>query len=343
MPANKYALIRYRVIDRCLNNPGKPYPTREDLRDACEEALFGSGAARISLSTIDKDIHAMKNESELGYFAPIRYNREKGGYEYTETGYSINQVSLGEEDMEALRFAAVLLHQFREVPVLKHYQNAVEKIRSKLTLDGHADTSPLDRYIQFERSTVSGGHQWLELLLSCIRQQRECQLVYQTFRDDAPRAFLAHPLLLKEYANRWYLVAYVPGRGGELTFGLERILEARSLEGSFERPEGFDPDRFFRHSIGITESRGEPQHILLRCQPVAGKLLASQPVHETQRLVAATSESLTIALDVIPTRELRSLILSYGDEVTVLAPRSLARSIEEELERARANYTSGAS
>lgn len=39
MPANKYALLRYRIIDRCLTNSGHPFPTKEELRSACEEAL----------------------------------------------------------------------------------------------------------------------------------------------------------------------------------------------------------------------------------------------------------------------------------------------------------------
>jgi hypothetical protein len=84
MPANKYALLRYRIIDRCLTNKGKTFPSREDLREACADALYGSGADQISLSTIDKDIWAMKNESELGYYAPIEYNRTHKGYFYTE-------------------------------------------------------------------------------------------------------------------------------------------------------------------------------------------------------------------------------------------------------------------
>ena len=56
MPANKYALMRYRIIDRCITNPGRPFPSREALREACEEQLYGLGAGAISLSTIDKDI-----------------------------------------------------------------------------------------------------------------------------------------------------------------------------------------------------------------------------------------------------------------------------------------------
>ena len=41
MPANKYALLRYRIIDRCLTHRMRPYPTKEDLRRACEEGLYG--------------------------------------------------------------------------------------------------------------------------------------------------------------------------------------------------------------------------------------------------------------------------------------------------------------
>jgi hypothetical protein len=77
MPANKYALLRYRIIDRCLTNPARPFPSKEALRLACEEALYGSDGEHISISTIEKDLWAMRNESELGYHAPIAYHRDE--------------------------------------------------------------------------------------------------------------------------------------------------------------------------------------------------------------------------------------------------------------------------
>ena len=41
MPHIKNALIRYRIIDRMLRNKYKTYPSTADLREACEEALYG--------------------------------------------------------------------------------------------------------------------------------------------------------------------------------------------------------------------------------------------------------------------------------------------------------------
>ena len=86
MPANKYALIRYRTIDRCLTNRSSVYPSKEDLRLACEEALYGSAGDRISVSTLEKDLNAMRNDGALGYYAPIVYHRDQRGYYYEEEG-----------------------------------------------------------------------------------------------------------------------------------------------------------------------------------------------------------------------------------------------------------------
>ena len=77
MPHIKNALIRYRIIDRMLRNKYKSYPSKEALRTACEEALFGSeDGAHICASTIEKDLFNMKMEHD----APIRYSKKDGGY-----------------------------------------------------------------------------------------------------------------------------------------------------------------------------------------------------------------------------------------------------------------------
>ena len=120
MPANKYALLRYRIIDKCIRNKYRPYPSKEDLRQACEDALYNSLDERISDSTIEKDLFAMRNEEGLGYMAPIKYSRELNGYFYTDPEYSINDIPLNEEDIDAIKFAALTLSQFKSISVFSH-------------------------------------------------------------------------------------------------------------------------------------------------------------------------------------------------------------------------------
>jgi hypothetical protein len=116
MPHIKNALIRFRIIDRCLRNKYKPFPTKQDLRHECEESLYGSvGSGNICDSTIEKDMFAMKMEFD----APIRYSKRHSGYYYEDPEFSINDIPLTEDDLSSIRFAAKTLMQFREVDIFQ--------------------------------------------------------------------------------------------------------------------------------------------------------------------------------------------------------------------------------
>jgi predicted DNA-binding transcriptional regulator YafY len=338
MPANKYALLRYRVIDRCLRDKGRLYPSREDLREACEEALYGAGASAISLSTIDKDIWAMKNEGELGYHAPIEFSRFERGYYYSDPNYSINEVSLAEDDLEAIRFAAAILDQFRSVPILQQYENAIEKIINRIKISPNPQDDQLHRYIQFEKSTVSEGNDYLGPLLDAIRHHKTMRMTYQKFSDDQRKEYEIQPYLLKEYDNRWYVIAKEVNKHTFKTYGLERIQSLVAGERSFVPDPDFSASRFFQHSIGITEIAEAPVKIELRFRHTAGKYVISQPIHASQTTLKSSKEYIVIGLHVLLTQELFNLILQYGDQVEVLKPAKLRGMIAERLKGALEKY-----
>ncbi len=331
MPANKYALLRYRIIDRCLTNKGKPYPTREDLRQTCEDALFGSGGDAISLSTIDKDIWAMKNENELGYYAPIKFSKQYGGYFYEEEGYSISELSLGDDDLEAIRFATATLEQFRSIPIFKQYESAIDKIINRVNISPNPDDASLARYIQFEKSTVSLGNEHLAPLLEHIKSRKSIRIHYRKFSDDILNEYELHPYLLKEYHNRWYLIAYNVERKGMRTYGLERIEKLETGDKKFTIDSSFDPDLFFKHSLGITERSEKPEFIELRFESAPGKYLITQPIHASQKIIKQDKQHVTFGVHVLITSELINLILGFGHQVKVLKPKKLATLVQNEL------------
>jgi predicted DNA-binding transcriptional regulator YafY len=338
MPANKYALLRYRIIDRCLTNKGKPYPSREDLRQACEDALFGSGGDAISLSTIDKDIWAMKNEGELGYYAPIKFSKQCGGYLYEEEGYSISELSLGDEDLEAIRFATATLEQFKGIQIFKQYESAIEKIINRVNISPNPDDASLAKVIQFERSTVSLGNEHLAPLLDHIRSRKSVRIHYRKFTDDVLNEYELHPYLLKEYHNRWYLIAYNVERKDMRTYGLERIEKLETAEKRFTVDASFDPDLFFKHSLGITERSEKPEKIELRLSASAGKYLITQPIHPSQEIIKQDKNHITIGLHVLITTELINLILSYGHQLQVIKPKKLVGMVQNELQETIKQY-----
>ena len=110
MPKNKEALIRYRVINRCLKD--FEYVTKEKLIQACEKTL---DIYPIGERTIDADLHAMRFDNGLGYYAPIKYHRIRKAYYYDDPDYSIDKIPLNEEEIQSLAFVATLLDQFKGV------------------------------------------------------------------------------------------------------------------------------------------------------------------------------------------------------------------------------------
>src|ERR1700741_3474943 len=105
MPVNRNALIRYRTIDKCLQNRRRKW-TVEDLIEACNDALYEyEGIDKgVSLRTIRMDLNAMRSD-KLGYNAPIIVTNKKY-YSYEDAGYSITNIPLTTRDLSILQEAS---------------------------------------------------------------------------------------------------------------------------------------------------------------------------------------------------------------------------------------------
>jgi hypothetical protein len=91
MPANKSALLRYRIIDACLTHNLRKYPSKRFIVESVEEQLGKS----LSSSMFTKDIENMREM----YNGPIKYNREEKGYCYLEPENLLHQIKAHIQDM----------------------------------------------------------------------------------------------------------------------------------------------------------------------------------------------------------------------------------------------------
>ena len=111
MPANRNALIRYKTIDACLRNRRKKW-TLEKLIDAVSDALYElEGIEKgISKRTIQADMQMMRSD-KLGYNAPIVVTDRKY-YAYNDTGYSITNAPINNNDIDKMKEIVGVLKQF---------------------------------------------------------------------------------------------------------------------------------------------------------------------------------------------------------------------------------------
>lgn len=327
MPHIKNALIRYRIIDRCIRNKYKLFPSKRDLREACEDELYGSvDGAHICDSTIEKDLFAMRMEHD----APIKFSKRDKGYYYEDPEFTINDIPLTENDMEAISFAAKTLMQFKDVSLFRQFGSAIDKIVDHVAVSQDADAK---QYIQFEAAVADGGNEFLTPLLEAIKLKRLATFDYASFVTGMLKPRKVLPLLLKQYRNRWYLISFDPSKQDYITYALDRMEEVEVTKETLDRPVDFDPDNYFKHAVGITSGNNEPSIVLLKVGTVAAKYLDSLPIHPSQKVKEMNDDHVVFSLHVSVTEELIREILSYGGEIAVLEPEALKQEIQRRAKR----------
>lgn len=329
MPHIKNALIRFRIIDRCLRNKYKPFPSKSDLRTACEEALFGSeDGANICDSTIEKDMFAMKLEHD----APIRYSKKNKGYYYENPNFSINDIPLSEDDVEAIKFATNTLIQFRDTAMFKQFGFAIDKIFDRVTISADPSADDIAELVQFEVAISAKGNEYLSPLLSAIRAKKIVFFDYESFVNGKKKPREVVPLLLKEYRNRWYLISFDLTKSSVITYALERMENLVESERIYTESIDFDSKQFFKNAVGITASDSQhPEKVIFKADNIAAKYIESQPFHESQAVVKRGKNKTAFSLKVLISEELIRNLMSYAGEIEVIEPLSLRQLITKRL------------
>jgi predicted DNA-binding transcriptional regulator YafY len=332
MPLNKEALIRYRVINRCLVD--YKYVSKNRLMAACHDALDHEIGER----TLEQDIHEMKYDLHLGYEAPIEYSKEKGGYYYTDPEFTIDNIPINEEDLEAITFAATMLDQYKHIGIFSTFSGAVQKIVDAVNIRRILKESPSYPFVEFEKAPMAKGSEFLPVILNAIKVRKVLSFLYQRFDAEKAYKHILHPYHLKEYRNRWYLIGYHHELKEIRTYGLDRIMEVHEDISIDFQDIGFDPAEYFQATVGIIVPHDKPQHIVLRFSALQGKYILAQPIHETQEVVEITDDFLTVSLDVASNYELYALILGWGAQVEVVEPMEMREQMKGILEVALMLY-----
>lgn len=341
MGASKNALMRYRLIDEALTSKNRPYPSLNDLIDYVNEHLSGLfDDVAVSRRTIQKDLHDMRLEESLGYFAPIEYHQGKKGYYYDDEDFSISKLPLKKEERQVIELVANMLTRYKDIPMFSNFKQITQKIFDALDVhSGIENDELLPESIQFDTQHESVGNDWLAQASEAIRKYRKLSIKYKPFGDTKGYKRLVHPYILKEFKGRWYLICFSEQANEMRTYALDRISSLDVLEENFPLDENFDRKQYFEHSFGIYNfNYEEPQVVELEFDVYQGNYILSRPIHSTQSLVKQDDSSIVVRLNLFLSEDFIMEILSYGNKVKVLAPDSLKTEIKARLAAAAQQY-----
>ncbi len=336
MPANRNALIRYKTIDKCLQNRYRKW-TLDNLIEACSEALYEyEGIDKgVSKRTIQGDIQIMRSD-KLGYNAPIIVVDRKY-YTYEEKDYSITNIPISEKDLSKLMESVEFLKQFRGFSHFEELSTMVQK------LEDHIYSKKINRrpIIDFEKNENLKGLQFLDIIYQYISNKDAISITYQSFKARAPSTFEFHPFLLKEYRNRWFVLGVKNAKRNIANLALDRIIKISKSEKPYILMPDFDSANYYRHVIGVTVFPTlAPENIVLFIPHRHAPYVLTKPLHHSQKVIKRDNYGITISLIVQHNYELEKEILAFGEGIRVLQPERLRNAIKNRMIEALDLYES---
>lgn len=194
--------------------------------------------------------------------------------------------------------------------------------------------------VMFFEQRKSRGLQWMNGLIHAITHKKIVSFNYTKFGEGIPQKRVLECYALKEFHNRWYLLANEKYRKEfkMKTFGLDRISDLE-ISNSFFKPEKFDIEKAFENSFGIISTLGEtPEKIILSFDVEQGKYIKTLPIHYSQKVLIDNSEEFRIQLTLVPTYDFEREVLSHGNRVRIISPESFKNHLKAEVQNMFENF-----
>lgn len=295
------SISRYKIIiNRLRNRPA----TFEEISDYLQkESELQERNFELSKRTFQRDV----KEIRAIFNIDIKYNRTAKKYQLTESA----NIEFGTRILEAYDVFNAL--------------NVSERV---------------SEYIQFEKRKPQGTEN-LEILIDAIKKRKKLNFTHQKFWDENSKQRFVSPYFLKEFKSRWYLVAKDENDKNNTikTFGLDRLTNPTLSHQTFEYPTKEVLDNKFKNCFGvITPDKKITQKIVLSFTTFQAKYIKTLPLHETQEIISENTEECVFSINIHPTDDFIFELISYGDSVKVLEPKSLIETIKRKHQKALAQY-----
>ena len=199
--------------------------------------------------------------------------------------------------------------------VRSYCESALARISTKAGAQAPAPTTP-------------GLDNIFALLQSAAAQRKKMRVEYDSLFDGKVISCEVSPYHLLYNQRAWYVVGWSSVHKAIRTFKLNRMRSAEMLDEEFDGNDGFDLAEY----IGCAWSmipEGKMYNVRLRFAPKVASNVAEVYWHKSQQVARSPDGSATIDFRVDGIGEITWWILGYGDQVEVLSPAELRKTIAD--------------
>ena len=253
-------------------------------------------------------------------------------YRYADRDFSLFEHTLSQEDRLLLAELLGRLREYRIISNDPNYSYFVSLLEHVIT---HRTARDLElEAVQFSNNPeLRGLEQWFRPLLSAITDKRPVRIAYRPFGKEL-REYNLSPYLLKQFNERWFLIAKNADYETLSTFALDRIEKLTFPgEATYVPADIREISQRFMSVYGVSGALDKEVSAAEVVLKVAGSwidYIQTKPVNPMQEVepIEGDPEHFLVRLpDMIVNKELVSLILSYGSDAEVLSPLSLRERV----------------
>ncbi len=340
MPASKNALFRYKILDGLLKN--RNGYTVAELTDRVNEELAVFQEDDKADKSVSTRMIRMDLENMMEIY-PIQIAKEDKKYKYESSDDSIDNINLSEQDKTAISLAVGVFARFNGTPLYDKFSDAVTRILANSVIR-KINTTDTRKYVQVAEAQSNSGIESLETIYNAIVDKKALLITYKSFGKKSAERVMS-PYMLKEFRNKWYMIAYVHDSSWDektLVHKINRIIDIKETNVPYHQDPSFDGEKYFKYTLGVFHRHNEePIDVKLKLRGKAVvRLFSEDKIHSTQELIPISEEEATLEMRVYNTPELESLILGYAEAIEVIEPHALRTEIINKLNKARAVYES---
>ena len=336
MPVDRQVLLRYRVLNECFRNRYREY-TIDDLVEECNKAMAREydSTACVSKRTIQNDI---ANLQLSPYNIELRDDLRKGRqklYRYKDTSYTLPLYRMNDSERNKIEEAIYVLKQFEGEPQYDWVRTFLMQIEGE---QFNENTSPV---VSFQTNPDLKGITHFGKLLQAILTKRSLKLTYTPYGKKTFSANI-YPYHLKQFNDRWYLIAQAEGYSTLAHYALDRIDDFKEVALKYKEPE-VDFSEYFDDVIGVTVPEDTPsEDIIIKVTGKRFNYIRTKPLHLSQRIIEEAEDYAIISINVKVNKELESLILSFGDDLEIVSPSTFRNQIAEKIKAMNQYYLNDA-
>ena len=198
------------------------------------------------------------------------------------------------------------------------------------------ESSLLKERIMLEN--IPAGKQYLQPIINAMKQGHKLQMTYHKFGQQESYTITIEPYAIKVFKQRWYLLAKNPKREAPTVYALDRVKQLMETEETFQFPEDFNTEAFFRDCYGVMNTDDKAQRIVIRANAPYMNYVRTLPLHHSQKEIKTTDQYADFEFYLKPTFDFRQELLAQGHDVEVLLPTQLREEMKEMLEKMLSRY-----